>query len=181
VRAFGAYKRVLARRTWKTPEGKLHRPTVNLGGVFHCGEGAKINTVPGHASFTIDRRVLPIENHAAAERELRAFIIDAARRIPRCEITIHKVSENYSCFSEPTHPFFAAMARCVTQVRREKTLFNVSTGFNDMHFFSHFLKIPTIGYGPGGVDYHGVDERAKVKELIASAKIYAQLMTTFGG
>jgi succinyl-diaminopimelate desuccinylase len=50
-----------------------------------------------------------------------------------------------------------------------------------MHFFSHHLKIPTIGYGPGGVDYHGVDERAKVTELIASAKIYARLMTTFAG
>jgi succinyl-diaminopimelate desuccinylase len=181
VRAFDDYKRVLRRRTWKTPEGKLHRPTVNLGGVFHCGEGAKINTVPAHASFTVDRRVLPIENHAAAERELRAFISSAARRIPQCRVTIHKISENYSCFSEPTHPFFAAMAGCVTRVRREKTLFNVSTGFNDMHFFSHHLKIPTIGYGPGGVDYHGVDERAKVKELIASAKIYAELLTTFGG
>jgi succinyl-diaminopimelate desuccinylase len=52
-------------------------------------------------------------------------------------VTIHKISENYSCFSEPTHPFFAAMAGCVTRIRKEKTLFNVSTGFNDMHFFSH--------------------------------------------
>jgi succinyl-diaminopimelate desuccinylase len=154
---------------------------VNLGGVFHCGEGAKINTVPAHASFTIDRRVLPVENHDEAERELRAFITAAARRIPQCEVTIRKISENYSCFSEPTHPFFAAMAGCVTRVRREDTLFNVSTGFNDMHFFSHHLKIPTLGYGPGGVDYHGVDERASVRELIASAKIYAQLMTTFDG
>lgn len=181
VRAFTAYKQVLARRTWRTPEGKIHRPTVNLGGVFHCGEGAKINTVPAHASFTIDRRVLPIENHANAERELRTFITAAAEKIPQCNVTIHKISENYSCFSEPTHPFFTAMAACVTAVRKEKTLFNVSTGFNDMHFFSHHLKIPTIGYGPGGVDYHGLDERAKVKELIASAKIYAGLMTTFGG
>jgi succinyl-diaminopimelate desuccinylase len=181
VRAFDDYKRVLARRTWKTPEGKLHRPTVNLGGVFHCGEGAKINTVPAHASFTIDRRVLPIEKHAAAEHELRAFIVAAARKIPDCKVTINKISENYSCFSEPTHPFFTAMAGCVTRVRKEKTRFNVSTGFNDMHFFSHHVKIPTIGYGPGGVDYHGVDERAEVKELVASAKIYAELMTTFAG
>jgi succinyl-diaminopimelate desuccinylase len=181
IRAFDEYKRILARRTWKTPEGKLHRPTVNLGGVFHCGEGAKINTVPAQATFTIDRRVLPIENHQRAERELRAFVTAAARRIPQCKITIRKISENYSCFSQPTHPFFAAMAGCVTGTRKEQTLFSVSTGFNDMHFFSHHLKIPTLGYGPGGVDYHGVDERANVKELLASAKIYAELMTTFRG
>jgi succinyl-diaminopimelate desuccinylase len=181
VRAFDAYKRTLAARPWRTPEGKLHRPTVNLGGVFHCGEGAKINTVPAHASFTIDRRVLPNESHAAAERELRAFLAAAARRIPQCKITVRKISENYPCFSEPTHPIFAALAGCVTRVRKEQARFNVATGFNDMHFFSHHLKIPTAGYGPGGVDYHGVDERAKVKELLASAKIYAELLTTFGG
>jgi succinyl-diaminopimelate desuccinylase len=50
-----------------------------------------------------------------------------------------------------------------------------------MHFFAAHRKIPTLGYGPGGIDYHGVDERASVKELIASAKIYAELMTKFGG
>lgn len=181
VRAFDEYKRTLAKRPWRAPEGRTHFPTVNLGGVFHCGEGAKINTVPAHASFTIDRRVLPIENHAAAERELRAFLARAARQIPQCRITVNKISENYSCFSEPTHPIFKAMAGCVTRVRKQPSTFSASTGFNDMHFFSHYLKIPTIGYGPGGEDYHGVDERAKVKELLASAKIYAELLTTFEG
>ena len=181
VSALDDYKHMLAGRPWQTPEGKQQRPTVNLGGVFHCGEGAKINTVPASASFTIDRRVLPLENHASAERELRAFLAATARKIPNCRITVKKVSENFACFSEPTHPFFAAMAGCVTRVRREKTLFNVSTGFNDMHFFSHHLKIPTLGYGPGGADYHAVNERAEVKELLASAKIYAELLTTFAG
>lgn len=181
IRAFDDYKRILARRPWRSPDGETHRPTVNLGGVFHCGDGAKINTVPALASFTIDRRVLPAEDHATAERDLRAFIAAAARRIPQCRVTVHKISENFSCFSEPTHPFFAAMAGCVARVRRQPSRFNVSTGFNDMHFFSHHLKIPTLGYGPGGLDYHGVDERAAVRELLASAKIYAELMTTFAG
>jgi succinyl-diaminopimelate desuccinylase len=73
------------------------------------------------------------------------------------------------------------MAASVAEVRREPAVFNVSTGFNDMHFFAAHRKIPTLGYGPGGIDYHGVDERASVKELIASAKIYAELMTKFSG
>jgi len=73
------------------------------------------------------------------------------------------------------------MAGCVTRVRKQKAVFNVSTGFNDMHFFAHHLKIPTLGYGPGGEDYHAVNERAKLSELVASAKIYADLLTTFAG
>jgi succinyl-diaminopimelate desuccinylase len=181
VLALDDYKRRLARATWRTPEGKVMRPTVNLGGVFHCGEGAKINTVPAQASFTIDRRVLPLENHAAAERDLRAFLNAAAREIPDCRITINKISENFACFSAPTDRFFGAMADCVARVRGEPAVFNVSTGFNDMHFFSHHLRIPTLGYGPGGENYHAVDERANVKELLAAAKIYVELMTTFGG
>lgn len=181
VAALQDYQRQLARRTWRTPEGKTMRPTINVGGVFDCGEGAKINIVPALARFTLDRRVLAIEDHAAAERDLRAFLAATARKIPQCKISIRKVSENYSCFSQPTHPIFAAMAGCVARVRREKSVFNVSTGFNDMHFFSHHLKIPTIGYGPGGLGYHGIDERAAVKELLASAKIYAELITTFAG
>ena len=82
-----AYKKQIARTTFVTPEGKTMRPTINVGGVFSCGPGAKINTVPAQASFSIDRRVLAVENHAAAERDLRAFLAAAARRIPGCRIT----------------------------------------------------------------------------------------------
>ena len=174
------HKRELARRKFKTPEGKTMVPTINVGGVFGCGEGAKINTVPATATFTIDRRVLAIEDHAAAEKELRAALAAAAKKIPAGRISVRKISENFACFTPPEHPFFAAMAETVARVRRAPAKFNVSTGFNDMHFFASELKIPTLGYGPGGVDYHGVDERAKVKELITSAKIYAELMTNFG-
>lgn len=175
------YKRRIGKRTFTAPDGKEMHPTVNVGGVFAAGEGGKINTVPALASFSIDRRVLPIETVAEAERELRAFLKEAARGIPHCRISIEKVSDNHPCFNPPSDPFFKAMAACVTRVRRAKTTFGVSRGFNDMHFFSHYLKIPTLGYGPGGSNCHAVDERAKVKELVAGAKIYAELLTQFAG
>ncbi|MCW5548267.1 MAG: ArgE/DapE family deacylase [Opitutaceae bacterium] len=181
VVALEDYKRRLARRTFVTPEGKTMRPTINVGGVFASGEGGKINTVPALAKFSIDRRVLAVETVASAEKELRAALALAAKKIPGCRITVEKVSDNHPCYHAPKHPFFAAMAGCVARVRRAPTVFSVSTGFNDMHFFAHHLKIPTLGYGPGGLDYHAIDERAAVKELLASAKIYAELLTTFGG
>src|SRR5262249_30060406 len=127
------YKKILARRTFVTPEGKTIQPTLNTGGVFAAGPGVKINTVPAFASFTLDRRVIPVENHAAAERELRAFLAAAARKIPQCRITVEKISENFACFARPTHPFFAAMSDSVGRVRRAQPVFSVSTGFNDMH------------------------------------------------
>ncbi len=173
------YKRRLTRTTFVAPNGERRHPTINVGGVFSGSEGSKINTVPGRAAFTIDRRVIPGENHAAAERDLRAFLLAAARRIPRCRITVAKVSENFACFHAPRHPFFAAMASSVRRVRQAPTAFTVSTGFNDMHFFAHHLRIPTLGYGPGGQNEHGVDERASVRELTRTARIYADLLTSF--
>jgi succinyl-diaminopimelate desuccinylase len=181
VVALEEYKRKLARRIFVTPDGRRMQPTINVGGVFSSGPGGKINTVPNEARFSIDRRVLAVEDHAKAERELRAFLTRAARAIPQCRITVTKVSESFACFSKPTHPFFAAMAGSVTRVRRAKTAFNVSTGFNDMHFFAHHLKIPTLGYGPGGENYHAIDERASVRDLVNTAKIYVDLLTRFEG
>ncbi len=181
VVALETYKKKLKKRTFVTPEGRAMIPTINVGGIFTSGAGGKINTVPSLATFTIDRRVLATENHAVAERELRAFLAQAARAIPDCRITVAKVSENFACFIKPTHPFFSAMADSVTRVRRQKAVYNVSTGFNDMHFFAQHLKIPTLGYGPGGEDHHAIDERAKVKELLNSAKIYADLLMRFAG
>ena len=57
----------------------------------------------------------------------------------------------------------------------------MSTGFNDIHYFSQHLGIPTLGYGPGGEDIHAVNERARVRDLVAAAKIYADLLTSFDG
>jgi len=176
-----AYKKRIARRSFVTPEGKTMRPTINVGGVFACGPGANINTVPAQASFSIDRRVLAVEDHAAAERGLRAFLAAAARRIPGCRITVAKVSENFASYTRPGHPFFRAMAASVRRVRGKPTVFNVSTGFNDIHYFAQHLGIPTLGYGPGGDDIHAVNERARVRDLVASAKIYANLLTSFDG
>jgi succinyl-diaminopimelate desuccinylase len=167
----------LAGRVFTAPDGETRRPTLNVGGVFSSGEGGKINTVPALARFSIDRRVLPTETVEEAERELRAFLAAAATGIPKCKITVAKVSENHPCFSPPDHPFATALAGHVSRERRCRAVFGTSTGFNDSHFFAHHLKIPTLGHGPGGEACHAVDERASLRELLASARIYAGLIT----
>lgn len=181
VRALEEYKAHLARRWFRAPAGRLMHPTINVGGVFAAGAGGKINTVPAEASFSIDRRVIASETVVAAERELRAFLVAAARRISRCRITIEKVSENHPCFRSPTQPFFAAVKSSVQRVRGGRPIFYVSTGFNDMHFFAERLRVPTVGYGPVGFHPHAVDERVRVADLITTARIYVDLLTTFAG
>lgn len=181
VLALGEYKQLLARKQFRTPDGRVMTPTLNVGGVFAAGEGGKVNTVPAAASFTIDRRVLPVETVAVAEKDLRAFLKAAAVKIPQCRITIEKISDNHSCFRDPATPFAAALRASVARVRRRPAKFCVATGFNDMHFFANELRLPTLGYGPGGRNYHAIDERAKIKDLVEAATIYTDLLTTFRG
>jgi succinyl-diaminopimelate desuccinylase len=181
VLALDDYKKTLARRKFPSPDGRTMIPTLNLGGVFASGEGGKVNTVPAAASFSIDRRVLPSENVRNAERELRDFLQKAAAQIPQCRITVEKISDNFSCYCAPDTPFFRAVQQSVARVRRQPARPTVSTGFNDMHFFAQHLKIPTVGYGPAGKNFHAVDERARLRDLVRSAQIYADLLTTFVG
>jgi succinyl-diaminopimelate desuccinylase len=181
VMALEDYKRRLARHRFLAPDGHEMHPTINVGGVFAAGAGGKINTVPAEASFSIDRRVIATETVAEAERELRAFLASAARRIPQCRITMEKISENHPCFRDPKEPFFAAVAASVKRVRGGRPVFHVSSGFNDMHFFAEHLHVPTAGYGPAGTNPHAVDERVRVADLVTTAKIYADLLTRFAG
>ncbi len=181
VLALDDYKRRLGANKFLSPDGRMMVPTLNLGGVFSSGPGGKINTVPAEARFSIDRRVLANETVADAEKDLREFLSGAASKIPSCRISVNKVSENHSCFSDPSDAFFSTMRDIVKRVRRAPAKFTVSSGFNDMFFFAHHLKIPTLGYGPGGEKLHAVDECARVSDLVRTAKVYAQLLLEFDG
>lgn len=179
--ALEPYKRGLVKRSFTTPEGAVMHPSINIGGVFGQGPGGKINTVPAEARFTIDRRVLATEKTAEVERELRAELKRAAAAIPGCRIKVNKITENHPCYTPPDGRFCDALAGCLSKVRRRKAVFKVSTGFNDMNFFVTRKKIPTLGWGPGGEDCHAIDERARVKDLVDAAKVYADLLTGFAG
>jgi len=178
ILALEDYKRKLASRPYTAPDGTIMRPTVNLGGVFTQGPGGKINTVPDKATFSIDRRVLPRESVKKAEAELVAALKAAAKAIPQCRIEIRKVSENFPCFSEPEAKVFQSLARSIQSVRGNPVSFGVSTGFTDMQFYAQYLKVPTLGYGPGGEREHAIDERARLQDLADCARTYAHLLLT---
>ena len=175
------YQVQLARRTFRNPDGRMRTATVNVGGVTSTQVGAKINTVPGAITFTLDRRVLPNEDLAEAEQHVRDFIRDAGRRIPQLRVNVRKINQHTSTFSDPSGPFPRAFATALGRVRGERAKFTVSTGFNDSHFFAGEGGLPTIGWGPGGEACHGTNERVRVTELVEAAQTYAEFISTFAG
>jgi succinyl-diaminopimelate desuccinylase len=180
ITALERYQKTLARRTFVGPDGTLRRATINVGGVASTAPGGKINTVPGSATFTIDRRVLPNEDLRAAERELRAFIKKAEKKIPGLKAEVRRIGQHRSSYLDPAEDLPRSFARSIGSVRRHRAGFSVSSGFNDSHFFTQVAGIPTIGYGPGGQNYHGVDERISIRELLTTAKVYAHFIAHAG-
>ena len=176
VTALEGYKKRLEKITFLAPDGRPRIATINVGGVTATAAGGKINTVPGSVTFTIDRRVLPNENLVAAERDLRAFIGAVSKEIPDLKTEVTSICSHPSSFVDPKDPLPAQFARSVTAIRRRRPEFSVSAGFNDSHFFAQGAGLPTIGYGPGGFNYHAADERISIRELLMTARIYAHFL-----
>lgn len=175
------YSRELETRRFRNPDGRIRTATMNVAGVASTMPGAKINTVPDGASFTVDRRVLPNEDLTEAEGDFRKFIANVCKRNRSLKVRIRKIGEHTATYCDPSLPLLKAFGATLAGVRGESARFTVSTGFNDSHFFAGEAGLPTLGWGPGGEHCHATDERIKISELVAASQVYAEFITSFEG
>jgi len=165
-------------RAFKTVGGGERKPTLNLGGVFFGTEGDKENTVPASATFTIDRRIVPNETLAEAEAELRQALEDAQKRIPNLRLSVTRTLGIEPCQVNPEHPFAQAFASAVRSVRRRPVRFGMTSGFTDLHYLVGSAGRPGVGYGPSGEGGHGANERTRLDDVVAVARIYARFIAS---
>ena len=170
------YRRQIQDRAFTSPEGNVLRPTLSLGGTFGQSNGGKTNIVPSDAWFTLDRRLLPIERVSQVEEELREFVIEAGREIEEFDATIVSTLAIDSYCLDHRSPLPQALAGIVASVRDCSPGFSHTPGFTDAHYFGNTLGIPTVGYGSGGSNYHGVNEQVKIDDLLTTSQIYAEFM-----
>src|SRR5437773_5906907 len=172
-------KKRYARRTFKSADGKQLHSTINIGGVFGVGGGAKVNTVPAQAWFTVDRRIVPNEILRVAEREVIAALKAARAKTPKIKMDVGVYQRIDPCVSDTQTSFHRQFAQVVRAVRRRRPKFSVVRGFTDLHWFSNDLGVPGIGYGPHGEGGHAVNERVDIADMLAVAKVYARFMQCF--
>ncbi|TVR48319.1 MAG: ArgE/DapE family deacylase [Puniceicoccaceae bacterium] len=170
------YARSLQRIRFRAPDGSLRTATLNIGGVVQTGEDAKINTVPGSVALTLDRRLLPNEDAAAAEADLRQALTAAADLIAPARLRVERLNCQEACFLDPNHPLPAGFAASVKRIHGRSPAFITSFGFNDAHYFSRIGGLPVIGYGPVGENDHGPDERIRIDDLLTTAAVYADFI-----
>ncbi len=161
-------------RRWQGPDGRTRQPTINVGGVFRGGRDQKVNTVPGRALFTIDRRLLPGERLADAEAELVEALARAASRAG-VRHRVQSLLRIEPCVVDGDGVLPRSFARSVRAVRRHAVEFRVTTGFTDLHYFVD-AGLPGIGYGVNGERAHGADERVSLRDLVQTARTYADFL-----
>ena len=170
------YKRGLASaaRRYRDFNGQERNPTVSLGGVFG-GDGQKVNTVPGNARFTVDRRLVPGERITRVERDLCRAVSAAARRCG-ARYECRSLLRIEPCVVDSQHPLPQAFGRSVRSVRHRASGFRTTTGFTDLHYFAVDGGLPGIGYGVDGQNAHAADERVRTRDVLSTARIYADFM-----
>ncbi len=174
----GPYKDKLSAhvRRYRDFNGLYRSPTLNVGGVFAGGAGDKINTVPARAGFSLDRRLVPGEQIARVEGELRKVLGRLAGQCKPATCRIESPLRIEPCVVDVQHPLCQSFASAVRSVRRRSAGFRVTTGFTDLHYFVVDGGMPGIGYGVKGEYAHGIDERVRVRDVTLTAHTYAEFM-----
>ncbi len=163
-------------RAFKLLDGSERFPTMNIGGTFRGTEGDKVNTVPAHLTFSIDRRVTPNEKLEFAELELREAIVGACDYYPDLKADVRAILRIEPCLTDPESPLARGFADAVRTVRFHQPRFKSTAGFTDLHYFVN-TGLPGIGYGPKGEGGHAINERVYIPDLVKTSAIYATFMT----
>lgn len=134
--------------------------------------GVETNVVPPACSFTVDRRVPPDHDPAAAERAVRDVVADADLP-PGTSATVTALSRTKAFRSDPDDPHVRAVAANANAVIGDVPVRGTRGGSDAGHFHAGGTK--AVKFGPGGRDsnVHGPDENLALDQLRDAAVVVA--------
>ena len=163
----------LAARVSKVPGIGSPQMTVGL-----ISGGINTNVVPDRIVFRLDRRMVPEENSAEVEAELRAMIARAAELHPQARVTVNRI-----LLAEPLTPTPAGekltetLRRHATRVMGEPVPTSGVPLYTDAR---HYAKagVPIVLYGAGPhtieeANAHRADERLPLADLYKATEVVA--------
>ncbi len=161
----------LAARTSKVPGIGSPQMTVGL-----ISGGINTNVVPDRIVFRLDRRMVPEENSAEVQAELRAVIARAAELHPQARVTVNRI-----LLAEPLTPTPAGekltetLRRHATRVMSEPVPASGVPLYTDAR---HYAKagVPIVLYGAGPhtieeANAHRADERLPLADLFKATEV----------
>ena len=150
-------------------------PTLNVGLIKG---GINTNVVPDRVTFRLDRRIIPEEDCAVVERDLRDMLVTAAARCPGISVDIKRIM-----LAEPLAPRPGTERICTAIQRHGRAVLGLDLPVVGVQLYTdarHYTArgIPTVLYGAGPrslleANAHNADENLRLNDLRAATKIVA--------
>jgi acetylornithine deacetylase/succinyl-diaminopimelate desuccinylase-like protein len=148
--------------------------------------GVNTNVVPDKIVFRLDRRIVPEENPAEVEAELRAVIARAAALHPQAAVTVNRI-----LLAEPLTPTPAGekltevLCRHATRIMGETvTASGVPLYTDARHYAKAGVPIVLYGAGPHTIEEanaHRADERLPLADLYKATEVIAATLAELLG
>ncbi len=171
--ALYAWRRSLSRRVSAIPGIGSPQLTVGL-----ISGGVNTNVVPDRVVFRLDRRMIPEENPAEAEKELRGVIAEAAKSHAAAKVTLRRI-----LLAEPLTPTPAGeklsevLCRYASRVMGQTIKAGGAPLYTDArHYAKAGVPIALYGAGPRSIEEanaHRADERLSLADLYKATEVVA--------
>ena len=168
-----AYRKALTALRSSVPG--IGSPTLVVGLI---SGGINTNVVPDRVVFRLDRRIIPDESAADAERVLRALIGESARRMPGIRVAVRRVLLAQPFVRRPGQEHMVhAIGRNARQVFGVEVAPHGVPIYTDARHYSE-AGIPTVLYGAGPrtleeANGHRADENLKLDDLYKATEVIA--------
>lgn len=143
--------------------------------------GINTNVVPDQVSLNLDRRIIPEEDPAVVEQELRELITEVLHATPGISVSIDRI-----LLASPFTPTPASQAFAERISTRASAILGQPVGCGAVPLYTdarHYSEagIPTVMYGAGPLNPldangHRADERVPLDTLTSTAKIIADVL-----
>jgi succinyl-diaminopimelate desuccinylase len=140
--------------------------------------GINTNVVPDRVAFRLDRRLIPEEDGAAVERELRAVLAEAAGTFPRARVGVRRI-----LLAEPLRPVAGGerlvelLCRHASRIMGEEVRPTGVPLYTDArHYAAKGVPIALYGAGPRTIEdanAHRADERLPLADLRKATEVVA--------
>lgn len=155
----------------------LGKPTLNIGTIKG---GTKINIVPDRCEIELDRRMLPSETKEEVLKEIEKILALLQSQDYLFQYRMEEID-----FAEPSEidseeKIVRIGVEAVKEVMRERPRIKGFSGFTDARFYINQCHLPTLIFGPGGVDQsHTTNESVEVDALVKASHIYGLIILNY--
>ncbi len=135
--------------------------------------GIKGNIIPDSCDILVDRRFIPEENAGTVEKEVARTVKEFSRETG-LKTSMKRVTGYAPMKTPPNHPLVKVVRKAAKKVLGHDTPPRGSQGSTDVAQVSS-LGIPIVILGASRSDsnIHGVDEHARISDIVSVTKIFA--------